>query len=73
MRPLAPWQWWDGYSSAVGARFRSFFCQRCSVVVAGMGRGYLWSAVIGGGRGEFFLDLAEDVGFGRGAGAVGKC
>ena len=36
-------------------------------------RGYLWSAVIGEGRGELFLALAEDVGFGRGGGAVGKC
>ena len=51
-------------SSAADDRICSCLLLLCSVVVAGMEGRYLWSAVIGGGRGELFLAIAGDVGCG---------
>ena len=62
---MAPWQWWDGYSSAVGVLICLLFRQRCSVGVSGAGGRYLCSADGGGERGEFFSAVSMDGGCGR--------
>ena len=49
-------------SLAADGRICSFLLLRCSVVVSGMEGRYLWSAVVGGGRGKLFLAVAGDVG-----------
>ena len=48
-------------SSAADGRIPSFLLLRSSVVVAGTEGGYLWSAVVGGGRGELFMAVAGDI------------
>ena len=49
---------------AVGVQICSFLHLRCSVIVAGTEGRYLRSVLVGGGKGQFCLALAGDVGCG---------